>query len=49
MKFRPTRAQQIGWFVLLTALTALAWVRVIGGCSAQAPGVGSRSAAAGPC
>lgn len=29
MKVRSTRAQQIGWFVLLTALTVLAWVRVV--------------------
>ena len=28
MKVRSTRAQRIGWFVLLTALTVLAWVRV---------------------
>ena len=31
MKLRPTRTKHVGWFVLLTVLTALAWVRVSGG------------------
>ena len=30
MTVGPTRAQRLGWFVLLTAVTALAWARAAG-------------------
>lgn len=43
---RPTRAQQVGWVVLLTALGVLAAVRI--GCSqAAAGGVGDLPPSAG--
>ena len=30
--FGPTRMQRLGWFVLLTAVSALAWLRAAGAC-----------------